>query len=212
VKRWVYSVLAVVVIAGILFLLYRHMVATGEIGSGSQAAGASSEQGGTNLRPAHMVWQIVDHSPEGFKVEMPAETSQVLIPAYNAHGGVEQIEMVQASPGPETTFAVAWADDPPVERASSESADKTLDSARDGALARTQSTLVNETHSQFDGYPARDFSARNENGGVLNARLVLAGTHLYMLVAAFPGAGARRDADVNRFFDSFHLIAQPHSE
>jgi len=33
-----------------------------------------------------------------------------------------------------------------------------------------------------------------------------------MLIAAFPAASARRDEDVNRFFDSFSLTAPPRTD
>jgi hypothetical protein len=46
-------------------------------------------------------------------------------------------------------------------------------------------------------------SAQNGNGGVLDARLIMAGNRLYVLMALFPSAGARRERDVTRFFDSF---------
>jgi hypothetical protein len=79
--------------------------------------------------------------------------------------------------------------------------------ARDGALGRTQTTLVGESRGDCYGYPSRDFPARSASGGILNARLVLAGTRLYLLVATFPNAAARRDDDVNRFFASFSLTS-----
>jgi hypothetical protein len=39
----------------------------------------------------------------------------------------------------------------------------------------------------------------------MNSRLIYAGQRLYMLTAVFPSAGARRDADVSRFFNSFAI-------
>ncbi len=139
---------------------------------------------------------------------MPASVTETQVPAYNDRGVVEPARMIEASADSETIFAVAWAENPPVQRANSgDGTDKTLDLARDGALVRTQTTLVGESRSQRYGYPARDFSARNANGGILNARLVLAGPRLYLLVATFPNAAARRDDDVNRFFGSFSLTS-----
>jgi hypothetical protein len=49
--------------------------------------------------------------------------------------------------------------------------------------------------------------ARNAEGGILNGRLILAGSHLYMLIATFPRNEERREEDVNRFFQSFKLSA-----
>jgi hypothetical protein len=196
------------VLAVIGYLLYTHRAQLGLGPSASNPESAGSDQA-AEQQPAHVSWQSVDRTPDGFKVDMPADSSQFQVPAYNNRGGAEQVEYIQATPGSDTTFAIAWADDPPVERASGSSAERTLDTARDGALVRTQTTMLNESHTQFQGYAARNFSARNGSGGLFNARLILTGTRLYMLLATFPSSSARREADVNRFFDSFTLISPP---
>jgi hypothetical protein len=190
---------------GYFFYAYRADLGLTGFHAGRQNPGA--EQANPGLRPAQIVWQTVDRTPDGFKVQMPAGASEAQIPAYTGQGVAEQVNMIQASVDPETTYAVAWADNPPVEQAAGEDIEKTLDLARNGALGRTQTTLISESLSNRGGYPAHDFSGRNAGGGILDARLILAGTRLYMLIAAFPAASARRDEDVNHFFDSFSLTA-----
>jgi hypothetical protein len=147
----------------------------------------------------------LDRTPDGFKVDMPTDVKEIQIPAYNERGGADQVSMIFANPDAETTYSVVWADDPPVARVNGMAPDQTLDAARDGALARTQTTLVSESKNGQQGRAEREFSARNVGGGVLNSRLIFAGTRLYMLIAAFPAASARRDEDVTRFFNSFVL-------
>ena len=172
--------------------------------------GGSGGGGGTNPGAGAMAWQTIDRSADGFKVQMPAAAvSETQIPAYSDHGVVEQVPMIEAAVDPETTYAVAWADNPPVERAAGEDAEKTLDMARDGALGRTQTSLVSESRREIDGHVSREFVARNAGGGILNGRLILAGTHLYMLMATFPGTEEWREEDVHRFFESFKLTAVP---
>jgi len=117
--------------------------------------------------------------------------------------------MIEAAVDPDTTYAVAWADNPPVEQAAGEDQEKTLDMARDGALGRTQTNLVSESRREIDGHVSREFVARNAGGGILNGRLILAGTHLYLLMATFPRTEEWREEDVNRFFESFKLTAVP---
>lgn len=168
--------------------------------------------GGTN--PGAGAWQTVDRSADGFTVKLPPGVSETQIPAYNDDGGAEQVPMIEArvdgpNGGPDTTYAVVWADNPPVERAASEDAEKTLDMARDGALGRTQTSLVSESHREIDGHESREFVGRNAGGGILNGRLILAGTHLYMLIATFPQTEEQREEDVNRFFESFKLTGAP---
>ncbi len=156
--------------------------------------------------PASIVWQSVDRTPDGFKVQMPADIKEIQVPAYNEQGGSEQVDMIYAYPDSETCFSVAWADNPPVERANFEVPDRTLDMARDDAMARTQTTLVEESTFSQQGFPGRYFSSRNLGGGVMNSRLILARKRLYMLTATFPTAGARRDEDVAHFFNSFSVV------
>lgn len=211
VKRWYYIVLGAILICGIVYM-YLHRRELGLVGpsagTDSSSSTTGSDQMGTAARPAHIVWVTVNRDKDGFDLDMPADSKDIQIPAYNESGGTDQVQMMYAYPDAETSFSVAWADEPPVERVSGNSAEKTLDTARDDALARTQSSLISETRTNVQGYPARDFVGRNDGGGVFNARLILVGRRLYMLIAAFPSASARRDEDVARFFNSFRLTAR----
>jgi hypothetical protein len=140
-------------------------------------------------------------------VEMPADVKQIQIPSYTESGGTELLQMIFANPDAETTFSVAWQDNPPVARTNDRVPDRTLTMARDGAITRTQTTLVSDSGDYSQGFPGRTFEARNTGGGVMNSRLIYTGSRLYMLVAAFPSEGARRDRDVARFFDSFTIAS-----
>jgi len=75
--------------------------------------------------------------------------------------------------------------------------------ARDGMLARTETSIVSESRGVYRDYPSLDVLARNSSGGILNARLLMVDTRLYVLLAMFPSSNARRERDVNHFFNSF---------
>ncbi len=197
-KRLFTLVFWIVLIGVIAYLVYEYR---GDFGLGGQGNGGSPGAHG-----GQVAWQTIDRSADGFKVQMPAAASETQIPAYTGSGVVEQAEMIEATVDPETTYAVAWADNPPVVQAASQNAERTLDMARDGALGRTQTSLISESRGERNGHRSRDFVARNAGGGILNGRLILAGTHLYMLIATFPGTSVRRDEDVKAFFDSFSLV------
>jgi hypothetical protein len=205
VKRWQSIGLAGVAAIGLGYLIF-HRQPLGLPASHSTGAdnGAS---GDSRVRPATIQWQQIDRSGDGFKIEMPVDVKQIRIPAYTETGATQQVEMIFSNPDPETTFSVTWQDDPPVARATSQAPDKLLEMARDGAVARTQTTLVSEQASNTQGFPGRSFEARNTGGGVMNAQLVYAGHRLYMLVASFPSVSARRDKDVARFFHSFAIVS-----
>jgi hypothetical protein len=190
----------VVLIIAYVYLHWQELGLSGPHGFGY--SGLTSEDKALS-RPAIMNWQTVDRTPNGFKVDMPSDVREMQVPAYNESGGSDQVNMILAYPNSATTFAVAWADNPPVVRVNSSVPDRVLDMARDDALSRTQSTLVSESQTTPEGLMARDFVSRNSGGGIMHSRLIFSGPRLYMLIAAFPSANARREQDVNRFFNSF---------
>ena len=208
-NRWLIISLAAAAVLGIGYGVVhrRDLGLTGQHAIGADDSRDSNEPALPSQRPAAIEWQRVDRASDGFKVEMPADVKQIQIPAYNESGGTDPVNMIFSNPDAETTFSVAWADNPPVVRVNGQSAGRVLEIARDGAVARTQTSLVSESASNAQGLPGRDFTARNADGGVMSARLIYAGSRLYMLNAAFPSATARRDRDVSRFFDSFSVTA-----
>lgn len=154
-----------------------------------------------------LVWQPIDETAQGFHVDLPGTPAHTVVQASNEIGSNEPISMILVKADASHTFAVAWADRPPVARINDLVPDKTLDQARDGALARTSTTLVSEVRSNPQGYPGRDVVAHNAGGGVLDARFIFAGTRLYMLIATAPSAAGRHEQDVNHFFNSFAIAS-----
>jgi hypothetical protein len=107
-------------------------------------------------------------SERGWVPDAVAGGSEAPVSAYTGSGVVEQVEMIETQVDPDTTYAVAWTDNPLVERAASEDAEKTLEIAKDGALGRTQTSLISESRGETDGHASREFLARNAGGGILN--------------------------------------------
>jgi hypothetical protein len=209
VKPWVIVVLIGIAILGIVYI-YLHQEDFGLVRSSLSEPSESTTSGQTAIlaRPASIAWEHVNRLNEGFSVEMPSGSKQIEVMADNERGGTEPVQMLFSSPDGDTTYSLAWEDDPPVARVNAHAPDQTLDMARDDALSRTQTSLISENRDSREGFPGRDFQARNVNGGILNARLIYAQPRLYMLIAAFPAASARREADVTRFFNSF-AVAPP---
>ena len=196
-KRWYYFALAAAAVAGIIFVYSRW---------GGQGLFTSDEAPAPGSR---MQWRSVQRPGDGFKADLPAEEKEIDVPAFNEAGGSEPVHMLVANPNGDVTFAVAWADNPPVARVS-RTPERTLYMARDGMLARTETTILSESRGLSHDYPSLDLLARNTSGGILNARLIMAENRLYLLMALFPSASARRDKDVDRFFNSF-VPARPSS-
>jgi len=152
-------------------------------------------------------WRPVDETSQGFKIEMPSDPRQVVVQATNETGSTEPISMLLAKADADHSYAVAWADKPPVARMNDLNPDKTLDEARDGALSRTSTSLVSEVRNSTQGFPGRDVVSHNVGGGILDTRFVYAGTRLYMLMATSPSAAGRHEEEVIRFFNSFTIAS-----
>jgi hypothetical protein len=208
VKRWHYIVLAGLGLLGIVYV-YLHRQELGLVGPRDAGDSRSSDLPMLSSRPPRITWATVNRPKDGFKVEMPIDVKEIQVPAYNESGGTDQVDMIYANPSSDTTFSVAWADNPPVVRANGRAPDRTLDMARDEALARTQTTLVTEARVTAGGFPARDIVAHNSGGGIMDTRLLYTGRRLYMLTAVFPSSSVRREQDVTRFFNSFAVSSAP---
>jgi hypothetical protein len=208
VKRWHYIVLAGLGLLGIVYV-YLHRQELGLVGPRDAGDSRSSDLPMLSSRPPRITWATVNRPKDGFKVEMPIDVKEIQVPAYNESGGTDQVDMIYANPSADTTFSVAWADNPPVVRANGRAPDRTLDMARDEALARTQTSLVTETRITPGGFPARDIVAHNSGGGIMDTRLLYTGQRLYMLTAVFPSSSVRREQDVTRFFNSFTVSGSP---
>lgn len=194
VKRWQYFALAAAGLAAGFYVYLQDGTALGKVFSAvSGRAGAMVKSGSS--------WHTVERPGDGFKVELPGADKEGRAQAYNEAGGTEAVHMLTASPSASVTYAVTWEDNPPVARVS-HSIDRTLYMARDGILARTETTIINESRGFHRGFPCLDMEARNNAGGTLDARLILADERLYALIAVFPSADARREKDVQRFFNS----------
>ena len=203
-KRMYLSMIAILVFIGAVYAWRYHR----NLGFLGQWLPSRATEGIIQNPPgAQLEWRPVEDASIGFKVEMPGDPQRIAVQATSETGGNEPISMLLVKPDSDRTYAIAWAEKPPVARMNDLVPDKTLDQARDGALNRTQTTLVSEIRSNPQGYPGRDVVAHNVGGGILDTRLIYAGPRLYMLIATAPSAASRHEQDVIHFFNSFAIAA-----
>lgn len=200
-KRWLVwlLVLVAVFVIGWYYLFYRGSAKK----SNPQQTASSDTAAQTGPVPAKITWQTVERPQDGIKLDMPAGPKEFEVPSYNRNGSAEQVEMLSSSPDPNTTYAMAWQDNPPVARVNRDNPDRTLEAARDGMLERTQTFLITQSQTTVGGFPALDMTAKNVGGGILDARLIYARGRLYALIVTLPSLSARRQQDVDRFYNSF---------
>lgn len=199
-KRWQWIVLIVIVLA-VGWYFFRSRLRKSAVPATPASETTTADL--TGSQPANINWQPIDRQQDGFKLEMPAGPKQLEVPAYNEKGSSEPVEMLYSDPDGATTFAVTWEDNPPVARVNGRVPDRTLEAARDGMVLRTQTSLMSQSRQNVAGFPALDLTAKNNGGGILDARLIYVRNRLYTLIATFPSSGARREQDVIRFYNSF---------
>lgn len=206
-RRWLRITLVLILVAGAAYLyLHRQLFDLSFFHRDAPAPpSAESAPAPVVTTPPAQTWQVLEPAQQGFRVELPGPPQDAHATAFDDHGRVEPVQMIESQSDGPIQYVLCWSDNPPVVRAARSQPDATLNSARDGMLTRTHSSLDDEVRINVGGFPAREISAHNAQGGVLNARLILAGNRLYMLMALFPSAAERREADVLRFFQSFQL-------
>jgi hypothetical protein len=235
VKHWPYILIVLIVLVGAGYLVYsdRQRLGFGHMPGARPSSATSSSEGSdsdttsadstpgldalktSSSKPSRLKWRAIPRPADGFTVDLPNGTQNSEAPAYNESGGSEPVKILESHSSDDTVYAVTWQDNPPVARINENAPDRTLDQARDGMLARTQTTLVSETRILSEGSPGREILARNTSGGILNARLIYVQDgntkdRLYTLLALFPTSGARNQEDVSHFFDSF-VMSVPRS-
>ncbi len=215
-KHWPYILIVLIVLGGAGYLVYsdRDRLGLGH----SLGATSSHENAGEPHRVSKILeamtpskavkWRPISRPADGFNVELPSGSKDSEAPAYNSTGGTESVNMIETTSDNDTVYAVTWQDNPPIARINHGVPDRTLDQAQEGMLSRTETTLLSQSRIVSGGFAGREILARNASGGILNARLIYvqvpgAKDRLYTLMALFPTAGARREQDVTRFFNSF---------
>lgn len=143
-------------------------------------------------------------APDGkFSIELPAEpaTETVQVPIEN--GGTKPMIIVSAETSKSTEYTCSYIEDETVQ---SESPDQALDSARDGSLKKTQGTLISQERLALAGFPALDMKAHTRGDSLLDARMLIAGKRLYMIVAVTTVESDREPRTIQRVFDSFRVL------
>jgi hypothetical protein len=199
-KRWQVIAGGAVLVVLIAYLYFYPGTGWG-VTHGGGAGRAAVENG--QRQPVQIHWQLINRPDDGFRLEMPAGPTEGQVQAYNETGGSEPVKILYSTVDGDTTYAITWGDNPPVARSNDRVPDRTLDQARDGMLARTQTTLVKQSKTTGSGFSALEITAKNNGGGLLEARLILMNDRLYTLMALYPSVSARRERDVSRFYDSF---------
>jgi hypothetical protein len=203
-KKRSYLYILIVVLAAAGYYIHEHWEQwqrnSFTIVSSTQTANRS------NGGKAVLKWQVANESSHGFQVEVPSRPVETTVQATNEHGAQEPVKMMITHPDTNSAFAVAWEDNPPVARVNGDQVDAIFDAAKTQAISATYTSQLSDRRDTDQGYPARQFVAKNASGGYLDARFIWAAPRLYMLIATYPTGEDRSEADITHFFQSFKIV------
>lgn len=150
-------------------------------------------------------WKPYRYPADGFKAEFPVEPGMRKKNIPTDAGPIE-LRTYTALDG-EVALQVSVCDYgshlPPKDPAT------LLEGAKNGALHNSESHLVSERKISIDGHPGIQLESASEDSH-FSARLILVGTSLYQVIAAYPSAAPY--PETNHFLDSFELIPRTTSK
>lgn len=159
-----------------------------------------------NSSPANYVWQEYSGRDNSYSVLMPG-TAMESVESRPSPVGQLDLKLAMVDKGGNGAYMVGYADYPDNFR--SFESDELLETASNGALSRSRSTLVNKKKITLDGYPGVEIEmlppeGQVSGGGRAFSRIYWVAPRLYITFAGGPDS-----ADINRsvkkFLDSFKL-------
>lgn len=149
-------------------------------------------------------------SPDGkFQALFPAKPVETSQSTETEFGSVQFTSCMAEIANGSVAYGVTYNDYPDSVRKTNP--EKVLDSAREGVKNNLKGTVVAETKSIVNDYPARDFTVESEVDGqklFYHTRLVLVESRLYQLLIVRVGDTPVDIADGVRFFANFKPLTK----
>ncbi len=154
-----------------------------------------------NRNPAYD-WHTLG-APDGtFSISLPGNATVVDTPTTSVTGGSFVSHSFRVRASKDAAYGCSWWEDP--SRPKDQTAERTLDIARDGGLSGSSAKLLSEKKLTFHGHPARDISAIARGKAAYDNRIVVVGNRLYTLLVV--DSSGKRDSDsIGKFFDSLEF-------
>lgn len=156
------------------------------------------------LTACRLRWQTLHSEDGGFDVSMPGQWVRASHRSETPVGTIDLTTFTVKLDDGRTAYMVAYNDYPP---AMIKGADReaVLNRAVGGALGE-QSHLVSKEPISLQKYPGRQVHANVKNGLEYDSRFYLVRERLYQ-VSVVSVIGDASEPDRNKFFESFHLLA-----
>lgn len=148
-------------------------------------------------------WQTYT-APDGtFSFELPAKPTVEQAEAPIEGRAPQPMTMVSAQPTDGTDYMCSYSADAGFTTASP---DQVLESARDGSLRKTGGTVIQQRRLTVQGFPALEMQAHARGNSLIDARLILVGKRLYVIMAVATKEDEREPKTVQRVLNSFKIL------
>ena len=158
-----------------------------------------------NRKPAYE-WHTLVAPDETFSVSLPGNAVVVDKPTESVTGGSFIGHSFKVRASKDAVYACTWWEDP--SRPKDQTAEKTLDVARDGGLAGTSAKLLSENRLTLNGHPARDIRAIARGNAAYDNRIVVVGNRVYTLLV-IDSRGKHDNESIEKFFNSLVIQTRP---
>jgi hypothetical protein len=147
-------------------------------------------------------WETYTAPDNSFTTEFPGKPTVETAQAPVEGGGTKPVTMISVKPSASTAYMVSYVED---DNVAGKSADDVLANARDGSLSKTQGTVLQQNRLTIQGYPAMDIQASARGNSRFDARLVVVGKRLYMIMVVATVEQDRSPKNIQRMFASFKI-------
>ena len=146
-------------------------------------------------------WQTYTALDRSFSIELPDKPSEETTQIPTEDGGTAVVHLVSVKPNKHSVFSCAYTNrDTPEEK----TADRILHSALEGSMRKIQGKVVSQKEITVQGNPGLEIRASARNNSTVDARLIVVGSRLYMIMIV-DTEQSNDDKAVRRVFQSFKL-------
>lgn len=144
-------------------------------------------------------WQAYTAPDRSFSIELPDKPSEEATQIPTEDGGTAVLHLVNVKPNKHSVFSCVY---PNRETPREKAADQILHSVLEGSMRKIQGTVLSQKEITVQGNPGLEIRASARNNSAVDARLIVVGSRLYMIMIVDTEQSNDAKA-VRRVFQSF---------
>jgi len=148
-------------------------------------------------------WQTYTAPDAKFSVRLPGKANVETKQLPGEDGKTTSLTLIGVEPTRDTAYTCSYFDS---ESLSKEPPQQALEASMAGSLTKMSGTVTSLQHITVQGYPGIDWHARAHGNSLVDARMILVGDRLYMIMAVARADRDREPKTVHKVFDSFRVL------